>query len=159
MRTDRFRSMRVIAALSVAAALTGCVPPSTGEPVPIGTNETFRGMVNGSGDGAIVTTVCGGPTWEGRKGYAAGGQTVSATRDPKGAGNTGDNGAIFVEPNGYAQVVQLTAWDNEETFPTDIQVPCDGTGVVVFDPCFGFVGCRGAAHATSVKVTFVNIAD
>lgn len=157
MTTVRRQSVRMIVAAVVLAA-AGCVPPAA-EPTPIGTNQTFRGLVNGGGDGAVVTTVCGGPTWEGRLGYAVGGQTVSATRDSKGGGNTGDNGAVFVEPNGYAQVVQLTAWDQAEEFPTDIQVPCDGPGVVVFDPCFGFVGCRGAAHAASVKVTFVNIAD
>jgi hypothetical protein len=146
-----------LASLALLAVTVGCTPPP-GEPIPIGANERFRGLVNGRGDGAVVNTACAGPGWIGRMGRAVGGQTVSATRDPSGPGNTGDNAAVFVEPNGYAQVVQLRAWDQTEAFPTDIDVPCDGPGVVVFDPCFGFVGCRGAAQSHRVKVTFVNLA-
>lgn len=151
------RTLMSLLAVVVVAAVA-CVP-SGGGPSMVSTNETFSGLVNGSGDGAVVTTLCPGPTWPGRLGRAIGGQTLSATRDASGRGNTGDNGAVFAEPNGTTEVVQLTAWDDPRPFPTDIDVPCDGPGVIVFDPCFGFVGCRGAATADRVKVTFVNIAD
>jgi len=115
-------------------------------------------LVNGVGDGAVVTTACGGPGWEGRLGRAVSGQTVAATRDASGLGFTGDNGAVFVEANSSAQVVQLREWDVPVAFPSYVEVPCDGAGVVVFDPCFGFVGCRGGAKAHAVKVRFINIA-
>lgn len=151
------RSWKVVLGVGVVA-LAGCVPEPVG-PVSIGANQTFRGEVNGQGDGAVVTTVCGGPTWPGRLGPVLGGQTVAAVQDPAGPGNTGDNAAVFVEPNGTMQVVSLRAWGEAVELPTDVQVPCDGTGVMVFDPCFGFVGCRGGAQAAVVKVTFVNIAD
>ena len=137
--------------------MAGCVP-QPGSPVPIGANQTFRGVVNGTSDGAVVTTVCAGPTWPGRMGPVVAGQTVAAVQDPAGSGNTGDNAAVFVEPNGTMWVVSLRAWGEAVELPTDVQVPCDGKGVVVFDPCFGIVGCRGEAHAATVKVTFVNIA-
>ena len=32
-------------------------------------------------------------------------------------------------------------------------------GVMVFDPCYGFVGCLEGGHAAQVKIAFVNIAD
>lgn len=148
------------AALLVAAmSLLGCAPPPDAPgPTPIGTNQSFRGLVNGAGNGAIVTTFCPGPTWPDRRGPAVEGQTVSAVEDPLGPGNTGDNGAVFVLANSSAQFTQLRRWDEPVAFPTDVDVPCDGPGTVVFDPCVGFVGCRGAAEAHTIRVTFRNIA-
>ena len=157
MATGRVRRAVGLALVVVTVVVVAaCVPPSG--PAPIGMNETFAGRVNGAGDGAVVLTACGGPVWEGRLGHVVGGQTVSAVRDVAGPGNTGDNGAVFAEVQGSAHVVQLRSWATPVEIPTDIDVPCDGPGVVVFDPCFGFVGCRGAARAASVKVSFVNIA-
>lgn len=138
----------------MTVVLMGCTPPP--EPTPIGTNQSFTGLVNGMADGALVTTVCPGPA--GGFGQPAGGQSVAAIVDPSGDGNTGDNGAVFVEPNGTMQVIPLRSWGEAVEIPTDISVPCDGPGVMVFDPCFGFVGCRGDARADVIRVTFVNIA-
>ena len=148
----------VVAAAAILVAGCAVQPTTPSVPTPIGANQAFHGLVNGTGDGAVVTTVCPGPGTPGRRGRALGGQTLSATRDASSTANTGDNGAIFVEPNATMQVTQLRNWDEAVPFPTDIDVPCDGTGVIVFDPCFGFVGCRGGAQADSVKVTFDNIA-
>ena len=84
---------------------------------------------------------------------------MSAVLDANGPGNTGDNGAVWVEPNGTMQVISIRAWRTSYEIPTDIQVPCDGKGEMVFDPCFGFVGCRGHAVADVIDVVFQNIAD
>ncbi len=148
------------AVLVVAAmSLLGCAPsPEPPGPTPIRANQSFRGVVNGAGNGAVVTTFCPGAMWAGRRGPAVDGQTVSAVLDPLGPGNTGDNGAVFVLPDTTAQFTQLRRWDEAVPFPTDIDVPCDGPGTIVFDPCFGIVGCRGAAEAHTIKVTFRNIA-
>ena len=147
----------MVAVLAVVSLWAGCAPPSPAGG-PIGPRETFTGLVNGQPDKVQVLTACGGPGTVGRLGYAVSGQTVSVVKDPLGAGFTGDNGTLFVEPNGSSQVVHLTTYDTTSPFPTDVKVPCDGPGRVVFDPCFGFVGCQGGAHADVVQVVFVNIA-
>ena len=150
----------LIASLAAPLALSiasGCsAEPSIS---PIGTNQSFTGYVNGLTQGAVVQTVCKGTINGEPVGFAVAGQTVSAALDPSGNGNTGDNGAVFVLPNTNAEFVSLRNWNEPVAFPTNIQVPCDGPGVIVFDPCFGFVGCRGAAKADSVKVTFQSVTD
>lgn len=131
---------------------TACsTPPSIS---PVTRNQRFTGLVNGSASGAVVRTICAGSGAAEGRGYARPGQTVAAVLDATGRGNTGDNGAVFVLPNTNAEFVQLRNWNEAVAFPTDIQVPCDGPGVIVFDPCFGFVGCRGSAVADAVTVHF-----
>lgn len=150
------RGIGLVGAVLVVVVATACPAPL---PEQIGPNQAFRGFVNGKTDGAVVQTACGGPVTEGRTGHAVAGQLVAVAKAAKGPGNTGDNGAVFVEANGSAQVVQLSGWEVAAEFPTDVEVPCEGPGLVVFDPCFGFAGCLGAAQAATVKVTYVNIAD
>lgn len=146
------RRRALLAGLALAAA--ACAPaPGSG---PIGPDQRFSGRVNGSADAAVVTTVCPGPA--GGSGHPAAGQTVAAVLDPAGDGDTDGNGAVFVEPDAGTHVVQLHSWGEAVELPTDLALPCDGPGVFVFDPCFGFVGCRGAARADVVRVTFVNVA-
>lgn len=174
----------VVMLSAFAAILAACTPTSgssdtdgsqPGFVSAISTDQRFVGVVNGRSSNAIVHTNCtddtrdipdprkapespGGPTSTSAVGaalgFAAAGQTVSARLDPNGPGNTGDNGAVFVLPNTNAQFVQLRNWNEEVEFPTDIQIPCEGRGTIVFDPCFGFVGCRGDANRHVVQVIF-----
>ena len=142
--------------MGLLGACTAPAPLPT--PTPIGAHQKFSGLVNGAGKGAVVTTVCPGPTWSGRTGHAAGGQTVAVTQDPTGAGDTGTSSLVFAEPQFSATVVALGTYDTPAQFPTTVEVPCDGTGTVAFLQCFGIIACSSGAPDL-VKVTYVNIAD
>jgi hypothetical protein len=138
--------------------VSACTPAPTG-PTPIGPHQHFSGLVNGSHDGAIITTACGGPVWVGRTGHPVGGQTLSVTEDPAGAGDTGSHSStVFAQTGGSYNVVQFQTYGVTEELPTDIDVPCDGSGTVAFLQCFGIIACLDGAPDV-VKVTFVNIAD
>jgi hypothetical protein len=151
------RITQLLVAVGLVDASVACTTPPPPGPTPIGPHEQFSGTVNGTRDGAVVRTVCAGPIWPGRTGPVVGGQSVEVHQDPDGAGLTDRSGTLFAHADASSYVVQITAYD----VPTSLdgmQVPCDGTGVIVFDPCFGFVGCVDSGHADGVKVTFENIA-
>lgn len=151
---------RWIAGTIAGAALlaAGCTPPTPTPPDRIGPGESFRGLVNGQGDGAVVTTVCGGPGVVGRVGPVLDGQTVTVRRSTSGPGRTDRSGTLFARASSSGFVVQVTAYGTATSLD-GLQVPCEGKGVIVFDPCFGIIGCVQGGTADEVEVTFVNIAD
>jgi hypothetical protein len=149
----------VVLAVAASVLLASCAAAPAGS-VPIGPHEHFRGLVNGSGSDVVITTVCGGPVWEGRTGPVLAGQTLTVVRDDAGPGDTGSSSIVFAQPTPASMaVVSIGTYDTPMPFPADVQVPCDGTGTVAFTPCFGVAGCLGDARADLVKVRFVNIAD
>lgn len=149
---------RIVVGLLVLAA--GACAPSPPGPGLIGAHQHFRGLVNGAAGEAVVTTVCAGPVWEGRTEPPVAGQTLSVVYDETGAGNTGRASVLFAQPSPDSMtVVPFDRYGVDAAFPTDVQVPCDGTGLVTFTPCFGVVPCFEGAEADVVKVRFVNIAD
>jgi hypothetical protein len=159
MRRLLIRVGVAVLAVAAVAAASGCVPDPPPVPTPIGTNERFSGLVNGERDGAVVYTVCGGPTWEGRRGPVASGQTFTVTPDALGDGDTGSHSsAVFVQPDTNWFVAQIQTYDVPVAFPTDVDVPCDGSGTVTFHQCWGIIACLDGAPDV-VKVRFVNIAD
>jgi hypothetical protein len=151
------RFARLLLAAGLVAASAACSAPPNSEPGPIGPHEPFSGAVNGSRDGAVVRTACAGPVWPGRLGPVVGGQTVEVHRDASGQGLTDRSGTVFARADASSYVVQVTSYDTPTSLD-GLQVPCDGTGVIVFDPCFGFVGCLDGGRVDAVKVTFENIA-
>ena len=58
-------------------------------------NQHFIGLVNGSNVAPVVNTVCPGPTWPGRTGPVAGGQTMSVARVANGPGYTGPLSQVY----------------------------------------------------------------
>lgn len=144
------------AALGLAVA-AGCAPPPSDV---VGPGQHFVGVVNGSTSEAVVTTVCGGPVWEGRTGPPLAGQTLSLRRVDSGGGSTGTSSVVFAQPTTASMaVVPFDRYDVAQPLPTDLQLPCDGTGLITFTPCFGIAGCTAGASEDVVKVRFVNIAD
>lgn len=142
----------VVAALGSMAA--GCAPPDPG-PSPIGPNERFAGRVNGEGDGAVIRTVCAGPSATGRP---AAGQSFSVVRDPHGAGDTGSHSStVFAQTESSYPVVQLTHYGVGEEIPTWLEVPCDGKGTIRFLQCFGIIACLDGSPDV-VEVRFENLA-
>jgi len=152
----RFAGLVLTMAVVAAAA---CAPSPTPppQPVSVGPYEHFRGVVNGAGDGVVVNTVCGGATWPGRSGPVVAGQTVEVRQDPSGSGLTDRSGTLFARTDGSGDVRQVTAYATP-TLLDGLFVPCDGTGLIVFDPCYGIIGCIEGGRADSVRVKFVNVA-
>ncbi len=126
-------------------------------------NEHFIGLVNGSNVEPVVYTVCPGPTWPGRTGPVAGGQTMSVAHVAAGPGYTGPLSQVYAwfdqdssgtRPN----MLKFTEYGAEQTIPTAVRVPCDGAGQAQFNPCPYLAPCVFGSSPDFVKVRFVNIA-
>ena len=71
---------RTFAAVAMAVAVFAFAGVPAGAQQPIGPNQHFAGLVNGTRTSAVVYTVCAGPVGAGRTGPVAGGQTLSVVR-------------------------------------------------------------------------------
>jgi hypothetical protein len=63
---------RTSVAVAMAVTALAVVSVPAGAQQPIGPNQHFSGLVNGTRTSAVVNTVCGGPAWAGRTGPVAG---------------------------------------------------------------------------------------
>ena len=161
-------SVRVVAGLACALACTLWAPANeSGASAPIKPHQHFVGLVNGTRATAtavpVVYTVCAGPSWSGRTGPLAGGQTLAVARVARGGGHTGplrQINAWFVPDTSTGGPQQITFYRYTTLpVPKGVQVPCDGTGHVEFSPCPYLAPCVAGWAATQVPVRFVNIAD
>jgi|SRR5579872_6626347 len=126
----------------------------------IGPHQHFVALVNGRRSAADILVVCAGPVYPGRTGPPAGDQVVAVHRvraGTTGAGDTGATGTSVVATQGAAATTALLATFTSYgsvTLANSVQLPCDGTGVVLFAPA---PGSRSAVKV-AVDVTFENIA-
>jgi hypothetical protein len=160
--------MRMMTRTFVAVAMAAVVIAAAGVPAgaqqPIGPNQHFSGLVNGTRSSAVVYTVCAGPVWAGRTGPVAGGQTLSVVRARKGHGYTGPFAQIYAwfVPQSTATTapaqVKFISYNAPQAIPTSVQVPCDGTGQVEFSSCPYLAPCAYGWVPDYVAVQFVNIA-
>jgi hypothetical protein len=152
-------------ALLVASAVAGfavaglAIAPGVAAAVtPIGPNQIFLGLVNGSSAKVKFDVVCPGPANQG----SPVGDTVGVEKlqDPiPGFGRTGKASAIEAKLE-YAvgtlavlePVTKFTTYTTKKV-PTSVVTPCSGTGKMIFAPIKGGSGATSA----SVPVTFVNI--
>lgn len=145
-----------------AAAATGPAPA----PSPIGQNQFFSGLVNGS-DGfskpAIIQTTCIGPVVPGETGHPLAGQTVEVTPalntgNGNDLGYTGSATSIAASlgwpyPGAFTNlepVAKFSSYFVQEPIAVTLTVPCGGTGAMVFAPVQGGTTGRSA----TVPVTF-----
>jgi hypothetical protein len=153
----------VLLALAVAPAASAAASPVQ-DPVPIGPNEYFTGLVNHHPPGlAPIYVVCPGPVIIGRTGHPLAGQPVevepgvSATTTD--LGYTGSAGrsitAALATPVSAIILGSFGSYFAPQNIPTGISVPCSGSGMVVFIPSPG----SPTARAATLTVTFVNIAS
>jgi hypothetical protein len=155
---------RTFVAVAMAAVVIGLAGVPAGAQQPIGTNQHFSGLVNGTRTSAVVYTVCAGPVWAGRTGPVAGGQTLSVVRARKGHGYTGPFAQIYAwfVPQSTAMTapaqVKFISYNAPQAIPTSVQVPCDGTGQVEFSSCPYLAPCAYGWVPDYVAVQFVNIA-
>jgi hypothetical protein len=143
------RSAAVSGAVAVAAVLmAGTAHAAIPSPEPIGPNEAFNGLVNGTSDSPVVTTDCVGPVLPGEMGHPVDGQFVSVVPAAPGGsaadlgftGDVGDSVAVFLGPEANSGsslsglVGTLTNYTVELAISTKLEVPCDGPGAASFVP-------------------------
>ena len=90
----RVRTCLGLLGVAVAMVLGGGVGSAAAQE-PIGPNQHFLGLVNGSNDDPAVYVVCPGPVYSGRTGPVAGGQTMSVARVKHGGGYTGPFTVVY----------------------------------------------------------------
>jgi hypothetical protein len=143
----------VLAAASPAAA-AGVVDPG-----PIGADQAFVGVVNGVSSGATILVACDGPAIPGATGHPLNAQRVKVLpADPAATGPavgfTGSParriGVSFGTDVSSAPPVTLSFYQTGVEIPTDVVVPCAGTGAVTFATSPG----NPTARPATVTVTF-----
>ena len=155
---------RTFVAIAMAVTALAVVSVPAGAKQPIGPNQHFAGLVNGTRTSAVVYTVCSGPASAGRTGPVAGGQTLAVARAGTGHGDTGPFTQIyawFVPQSGTTTApkqLKFISYRAPKAIPTSVQVPCDGTGMVEFSSCPYLAPCAFGWIPDYVNVQFVNIA-
>jgi hypothetical protein len=123
---------RTIALAAVALALTTSSAAAAAQ--PIGSNQHFSGQVNGSAQpGTSLFVVC-------LTKHPRAGQTISVVLD--GPGFTGAASSVQVTMLAPTTAIlgNLTQYGQRAPIPTNLVMPCAGTGLVVFTPQPGVGG-------------------
>lgn len=152
-------------ALAVATAAGAAASPVQ-DPVPIGPNEFFSGLVNGS-DGitspAVISTDCIGPIVSGETGHPLPGQTVevelaqtTASTDTGYTGGASSITSFLTWPASSVSATELvatfTSYYVAEAIPVTLTVPCGGQGEVSFVP----TPASSTGRPATVRVTFLS---
>jgi hypothetical protein len=158
------RSFLALTAIGLALAAAPAAASAAGrvqDPIPIEPNQYFTGLINGHPPGhAIIRVACPGP--DGKTGSPLGHQTVEVEPAPSSSaadlGYTGSKGrsitaALSTSPAAVA-IGSFTSFYVKEYIPTNIVVPCSGSGTIIFAPDHG----GKKAQAARLHVTFANIA-
>jgi hypothetical protein len=155
--------MRVRSILAVTAALLGgtvlAAPAALAQdPIPIGPNQPFIGLVNGVHTGAIIKVVCPVPITPGELTHPLPGQTVEVEPGslvtPGGyTGSLAHSIAVSFTSPVVTPPIVLTSYYVPTAIPTSILVPCSGPGVVTFNP----EPTSPTAVPDHVDVTFANV--
>ncbi|HLX50968.1 MAG TPA: hypothetical protein VKS82_21785 [Streptosporangiaceae bacterium] len=166
MRGRFSRSLLVMTSAVLALALAPAAAAgakSLQDPVPIGPNEYFTGLVNNHPPGqAVIYVVCPGPLQPGQTGHPTASQPVEV--EPASPTSTGDLGytgsagdeitAALGTTSTSIVLASFTSYFVQQYIPTGIEVPCSGTGTVAFIPSPG----SSTAKTAILDVTFENIA-
>jgi hypothetical protein len=161
----RYRSSAVAALALVAAAVPSAALAATPvqDPVPVGPNETFIGLVNGKSSDALITMVCLGPVTPGETGHPLGGQSVEVETVLPVASATGYTGSAGRQIDAEFDIptaaninppIVLNSYFVKEAIPTTDVFPCSGSGAVTFVP----LPTSATARSFTVSVTFGDIA-
>ncbi|HEX3782884.1 MAG TPA: hypothetical protein VHX38_24730 [Pseudonocardiaceae bacterium] len=128
-------------ALAILAATAAPAGAAVVDPLPIGPNQYFSGLVNGARADATIRTDCLTPVGVG---HPSAGQYVEGQLNSPVSSNdlgyTGSAGRSLVvtlqlpTSSGVIGIGTLSGYNYELAIPTSISVPCSGSGVVVFAP-------------------------
>ncbi len=121
---------------------------------PIGPNQSFSGVVNGSMANPPVYVICPGPIFPSSKGHPTGNQSWEVVLG--GSGLTGSAGtriaATFTADS--SAPVTFTEYGVPKAVPTSLLLPCAGAGLAVFTP----QPASPTARSATVTVRFINLA-
>jgi hypothetical protein len=148
----------VVGGLAAAPAATAAVQ----DPLPIGPNQSFVGLVNGDQSNATIKMACAGPVQPGELGHPWPNQYTEVELSPLGqvAGFTGQ--ARSIRATLIAPVPATTPPPILATFDsyyvqipisTSLLLPCGGPGKIDFAPVLG----GPLARSWDVNVTFVGL--
>jgi len=148
----------LVSTATIVAALCFTAASAAANPVPIGPNQYFAGLVNGTHNRPVIYMICPGPTFPGQTGHPESGQNVSVTQTTAlTAGFTGSlaNSIVVTFPGPVSNTaITLKFYDTPAAIPTSLFLPCSGTGQVRYNP----EPTSPTARADVVTVTFVNLA-
>jgi hypothetical protein len=149
----------VAAALLLGAAATAPALAADADPSPVGPHQYFTGEVNGVQADAVLKVACPGPG--GVTGRPVAGQSIGlvavdepADRPTGYTGETADHVMVSLGGFSVGSDLLLKSYGSRAEIPTDITVPCAGTGVVAFAPA----PASDTARVSMVTVTYENIA-
>jgi hypothetical protein len=144
----------LVVALGAGSAFVGAAPALAR--IPVGPDQRFSGVVNDQLGSAPVYVACPGPIWPGRTTHPLGNQTLEVLLDSDGDGFTGPaaNRIVARFSDDPSVGVRFARYAVEKPIPTSLEVPCEGTGTVVFRPR----PASATSRADVVKVTWVNLA-
>jgi hypothetical protein len=154
--------MSGLIAVSLGLTLSPAASAGTGitqDPVPIGPNQFFRGFINNAPPGAaIIKVACpvGSST-----GTPIANQPIEVKTAPgtstTDTGFTGANGkkitADLTPSTATFVLATFTSYFVVKHIPTNVLVPCSGSGTVLFVPS----PTSGTAVTARLPVTFANI--
>jgi hypothetical protein len=156
-------------ALAALTALGGTVGLSSAaaeaSPQPVQPHQAFVGQVNGNTVDAVITVGCFGPVSATSTGHPVAGQSVSAHLLPgeqpaSTVGYTGESADRLLVGFGNSFSTQpaptptvIKAYDVKVPIPQDLNLPCYGTGKVVFVPA----PASKTQQSATVDVTYVSI--
>lgn len=147
-----------LASIATGFATGPLASASTVGPTKVEPHQHFAGLVNGKLENATVKVVCAGPSSTGR---ALPGQTLEVTSPLVIATNFGYTGSrgrsisASVSPaSAAAPTVTFHKYNVPAAFPTNVALPCGGTGLVIFAPLPG----SHSAKSATVTVSYANVA-
>ncbi|MFC1408312.1 hypothetical protein ACEZCY_03330 [Streptacidiphilus sp. N1-12] len=163
-RSATLATALALALLSGATAATAAVADDPGpiqDPIPVGPNLFFHGLVNGAAANAVIKVGCFGPILPGQTGHPLAGQYVEAVTDLPSSttvgGYTGSAAhSLVVGIQGASSsagpaIGTLTSFFVRLPIPTSLNLPCGGTTKVGFTP----VPTSDTARASVVTVSLV----
>jgi hypothetical protein len=159
----RFARFMAVAgtAVVVVGASAGSAAATTHDPVPIGPHQHFTGYVNGSNVGPVSMSVVCSSTGHGAPAPNQPVEVQPASAVPPFAdeGYTGGDHIIdasLMTASGAVPIhlATFTSYYAPKDIPTDITVPCSGSGKVIFAPTPA--GAAGTAKAAVLTVKFVS---
>ena len=148
-----------VSAGALAACPGAALARPVQDPVPIGPNQLFVGLVNGTSSNAVIQMACFGPTRPGETGHPFAGQTIEVQPNlDQPGGFTGNARRIaarlsFPAPAPAPVALTLATFSNyfvPAPISTALRFPCYGSGSVAFRPVNG----GSKARAAVVEVSF-----
>lgn len=154
------RSLRTLTVLAAAAGVAAVVPAASAAAGTVGPGQYFVGLVNAHTGTAVIDVFCAGPV---TTGHPLANQTVGVnqlyppvTNTIGYTGLTADSIDAWLSwPSPVVPPPELVATFTSygtAAIPTNITVPCGGTGTMTFVP-----NPDDGGRASTVQVTFRNL--